>query len=61
MGLYALQHRGQESVGVVSIDDAGNAVAFRRMGTMTDGMAHEMERLVATPTMSPCLPVKSVI
>src|SRR3954471_24848792 len=44
MGLYALQHRGQESVGVVSIDSAGNAAAFRRMGTMTDGMAHDMER-----------------
>ena len=44
MGLYALQHRGQESVGVVSIDSAGDAAAFRRMGTMTDGMAQEMER-----------------
>jgi amidophosphoribosyltransferase len=44
MGLYALQHRGQESVGVVSIDAAGDAAAFRRMGTMTDGMAQEMER-----------------
>ena len=45
MGLYALQHRGQESVGVVSIDATGDAAAFRRMGTMTDAMAHEMERL----------------
>ena len=44
MGLYALQHRGQESVGVVSIDAAGDAAAFRRMGTMTDSMAQEMER-----------------
>jgi amidophosphoribosyltransferase len=44
MGLYALQHRGQESVGVVSIDAGGDAAAFRRMGTMTDGMAHDMER-----------------
>jgi amidophosphoribosyltransferase len=44
MGLYALQHRGQESVGVVSIDATGDAAAFRRMGTMTDAMAHEMER-----------------
>jgi amidophosphoribosyltransferase len=44
MGLYALQHRGQESVGVVSIDAAGEAAAFRRMGTMTDGMAQDMER-----------------
>src|ERR1044071_9904210 len=44
MGLYALQHRGQESVGVVSIDAGGDAAAFRRMGTMTDSMAHDMEK-----------------
>jgi amidophosphoribosyltransferase len=44
MGLYALQHRGQESVGVVSIEAGGDAQAFRRMGTMTDGMAHELEK-----------------
>jgi amidophosphoribosyltransferase len=44
MGLYALQHRGQESVGVVSIDASGDAQAFRRMGTMTDGMAQDMEK-----------------
>lgn len=49
MGLYALQHRGQESVGVVSIDSTGDAAAFRRMGTMTDGMAQDMER---TPGMA---------
>src|SRR5258708_6278478 len=48
MGLYALQHRGQESVGVVSIDAMGDATAFRRMGTMTDGMAQEMERAPGT-------------
>jgi len=44
MGLYALQHRGQESVGVVSIDSAGGAAAFRRMGTLNDQMAQELER-----------------
>src|SRR4051794_32966398 len=44
MGLYALQHRGQESVGVVSIDSAGGAAAFRRMGTMNDQMVQELER-----------------
>jgi amidophosphoribosyltransferase len=44
MGLYALQHRGQESVGVVSIDAGGDAVAFRRMGTMNDRMAQDMEK-----------------
>ncbi|NIS01757.1 MAG: amidophosphoribosyltransferase, partial [Gemmatimonadetes bacterium] len=25
LGLYALQHRGQESAGIVSVDDRGNA------------------------------------
>ena len=44
MGLYALQHRGQESVGVVSIDAGGDAAAFRRMGTMNDRMAQDMEK-----------------
>src|ERR1043165_6080367 len=44
MGLYALQHRGQESVRVVSIDPGGDAAALRRMGTMTDGMAQDRER-----------------
>ena len=44
MGLYALQHRGQESVGVVSIDSAGTAAAFRRMGTLTDSLAQELDR-----------------
>src|SRR3954471_3912469 len=44
MGLYALQHRGQESVGVVSIDANGDAAAFRRMGTMTDSMTQDMEK-----------------
>jgi amidophosphoribosyltransferase len=48
LGLYALQHRGQESVGIVSIDPAGNAVAVRRMGTISDGMAQELERIPGT-------------
>ena len=32
LGLYSLQHRGQESFGVVAVDDAGTARAMRSMG-----------------------------
>jgi amidophosphoribosyltransferase len=33
MGLYALQHRGQESAVIVAIDEHGRARAHRGMGT----------------------------
>jgi amidophosphoribosyltransferase len=46
LGLYSLQHRGQESVGVVSFDGAWNARAVRRMGTLNERMA---EQLAAIP------------
>ncbi len=45
LGLYSLQHRGQESVGVVSIDAAGNARAVRNMGTLTDALAQELAKI----------------
>jgi len=45
LGLYSLQHRGQESAGVVSIDDAGNARAVRSMGTLSDAFASELGKL----------------
>ena len=45
LGLYSLQHRGQESAGVVSIDEAGEARAVRSMGTMSDAMAEQLERV----------------
>jgi amidophosphoribosyltransferase len=45
LGLYSLQHRGQESVGVVSIDTAGNARAARNMGTLSDALATELAKL----------------
>ncbi len=44
LGLYALQHRGQESVGVVSIDESGTAHAVRRMGTLSDSVAQELSK-----------------
>jgi amidophosphoribosyltransferase len=31
LGLYALQHRGQESAGIVAIDSAGCVTAHRGM------------------------------
>jgi amidophosphoribosyltransferase len=45
LGLYSLQHRGQESVGVVSIDTAGNARAARNMGTLSDALTSELVKL----------------
>src|SRR5689334_1424229 len=37
LGLYSLQHRGQESAGIVAIDDDGTARAARKMGLVSDG------------------------
>ena len=45
LGLYSLQHRGQESAGVVSINEAGEARAVRSMGTMSARMSDELERV----------------
>ncbi len=36
LGLYALQHRGQESAGIVAVDDAGRARAHRGMGLVSE-------------------------
>ena len=36
LGLYALQHRGQESAGIVSVDRAGTAHPFRGMGLVSE-------------------------
>ena len=45
LGLYSLQHRGQESAGVVSINDKGEAHAVRSMGTLDDAMAEQLDRV----------------
>lgn len=42
LGLYALQHRGQESCGVVSIDDAGRTHAHKAMGLVADAFNDEV-------------------
>jgi amidophosphoribosyltransferase len=41
LGLYALQHRGQESFGVVAVDDTGEGRAYRSMGLVSDSLAQE--------------------
>jgi amidophosphoribosyltransferase len=45
LGLYSLQHRGQESAGVVSLNPQGEARAVRSMGTMNDAMNVELDRV----------------
>ena len=44
LGLYSLQHRGQESAGIVAVDDSGAARALRRMGTVSEGFGDEAMR-----------------
>ena len=41
LGLYSLQHRGQESAGIVAIDDDGQARAVRSMGLVSEGLSAE--------------------
>src|SRR3989475_8115842 len=36
LGLYSLQHRGQESAGLVAVDGAGVARSHRGMGLVSD-------------------------
>jgi len=38
LGLYSLQHRGQESAGIVSVDENGDAQALRSMGLVSEGV-----------------------
>lgn len=36
LGLYSLQHRGQESAGIVAVNEDGRANAIRRMGLVSE-------------------------
>jgi amidophosphoribosyltransferase len=36
LGLYSLQHRGQESAGIVAVDDEGSARAIRALGLVSE-------------------------
>src|SRR5919112_707320 len=42
LGLYSLQHRGQESAGIVAVDDAGEARVARRMGLVSEGFSGDV-------------------
>lgn len=47
LGLYALQHRGQESAGIVSVDEEGHARAHRGMGLVAENFGDaSLSRLV---------------
>ncbi len=37
LGLYSLQHRGQESAGIVAVDESGAAHAARTLGLVSEG------------------------
>ncbi len=41
LGLYALQHRGQESAGIVAVDGRGTPRAHRGMGLVSDVFSEE--------------------
>ena len=47
LGLYALQHRGQESAGIYSIDRAGRASVTKGLGLVSD--VFDAEKLSALP------------
>jgi amidophosphoribosyltransferase len=42
LGLYSLQHRGQESAGIVAVDTVGGARASKTMGLVSEGF-HGMD------------------
>ena len=48
LGLYSLQHRGQESVGVAVFGDQGEGQVARSMGTISAAMASELNRMEGT-------------
>ncbi|HSJ63228.1 MAG TPA: amidophosphoribosyltransferase [Gemmatimonadaceae bacterium] len=49
LGLYSLQHRGQESAGIVAIDDTGSARARRTMGLVSEGFSDDDMAALAGP------------
>jgi amidophosphoribosyltransferase len=52
LGLYALQHRGQESAGIVAIDEKGRARVQRGMGLVNDAFSDdELGSLVGTTSI----------
>lgn len=48
LGLYSLQHRGQESVGLAAFDAQGGARVVRAMGTITPEISQELDEMRGT-------------
>jgi amidophosphoribosyltransferase len=44
LGLYALQHRGQESAGIVTVDEAGTSRIHKGMGLVAEALSEEKIR-----------------
>jgi amidophosphoribosyltransferase len=50
MGLYALQHRGQESAGISAVDQNGRARLTKRDGLVAEAFSDpDLDALPATP------------
>ncbi|AMW04985.1 amidophosphoribosyltransferase [Gemmatimonas phototrophica] len=49
LGLYSLQHRGQESAGIVAVDDIGHARVSRAMGLVSEGFADDEMAVLQGP------------
>ena len=48
LGLYSLQHRGQESAGIVAVDERGDARGVRSMGLVSDIPNPQLDALHGT-------------
>jgi amidophosphoribosyltransferase len=48
LGLYSLQHRGQESAGIVAVDESGAARGVRSMGLVSDMPIAQLDALHGT-------------
>ncbi len=49
LGLYSLQHRGQESAGIMAVDDTGVATLRRTMGLVSEGFGDDAMRALTGP------------
>jgi amidophosphoribosyltransferase len=48
LGLYSLQHRGQESAGIVAVDERGDARGVRSMGLVSEMSIPQLDALHGT-------------
>jgi amidophosphoribosyltransferase len=49
LGLYSLQHRGQESAGIVAVDESGHARVSRAMGLVSEGFGDDEMAMLEGP------------